>query len=195
MFLSCGSTRAAGVAILFMENTVNNILQCYTDNKGHCVSVTFSAFSQHFQLTNIHAPNVEKDRCAFFRSLDALCSDGAIIVGDFNVWRSRLDAPVGQFGWDGSRTVLEELLSNRDMSEIWRDLNFGVREVSRRQLVLNSLTQSRLDFVIAKRALSSLFHGVHYKFIGFSDHAALKFNLAAIAHIRTGGNGVLIPPY
>uniref|UniRef100_A0A3Q2DVP8 Endonuclease/exonuclease/phosphatase domain-containing protein n=1 Tax=Cyprinodon variegatus TaxID=28743 RepID=A0A3Q2DVP8_CYPVA len=93
-------------------------MYCYTDNKGHCVSVTFSAFSLHFQLTNIHAPN---DRCASFRSLDALCNDGAIIVGDFNVWRSRLDAPFGQFGWDGSRAVLEELLSNRDMSEIWRD--------------------------------------------------------------------------
>ncbi len=57
------------------------------------------------------------------------------MVGDFNVWCTRLDASSSaNFKSDVSRKYLTEWMQNEDMVDVWREENPYKKDFSRRQL-------------------------------------------------------------
>ncbi len=108
-----------------------------------------------FRLINIYAPNVEIERKEVFKEIKPLCKGKCIVVGYFNVWCTRLDASSSaNFKLDVSRKYLNEWMQSDDMVDVWREEN-PYREFSRRQMVMGSLKQSRIDLCLIKREILS----------------------------------------
>lgn len=96
--------------------------------------------NEPFRLINIYAPNIEVDRKEVFNEMKEICKGRCIVVGDFNVWCTRLDASCSaNFKSDGSRKILTEWMRNQDFVDVWREENPHKREFSRRQMVMGSL--------------------------------------------------------
>lgn len=71
---------------------VENVQRVRTPYEGRFLAVDFSVGSVDYRIINVYAPNVEKEREVFFRAFRSLCNDNTILVGNFNVWLSWLDA-------------------------------------------------------------------------------------------------------
>lgn len=186
LFVNHGGQRECGVAILTKEGIVDNVKQIFKDTKGRLLVIEFELQSLLFRLVNVYAPNIETERKTFFGKMKGLVKGNCILVGDFNVWCTRLDAcNVAIFKNDASRTVLNNILLTDDLVDVWREDNPYKRKFSRRQMVLGSLKQSRIDLCLVKRNVVSLVGRISYKFIGLSDHAAVSFLLGE----KRGGKG------
>lgn len=76
----------------------------------------------------------------------------SISVGDFNVWRTKVDAPsCSSFKRDELRETLKDLQMNQEMMDVWRGLNL----LKRRQTVMGTLKQSRIDLYLV---IVNIFH-------------------------------------
>ncbi len=69
--------------------------------------------------------------------------------------------------------ILNEWMLSDDMVDAWREENPYKRAFSRRQMVMGSLKQSRIDLCLIKREILSYVKNVKYSFLGISDHAAM----------------------
>lgn len=139
-------------------------------------------------MINLYAPNVEIERKGVFKQMKPLCKGNCIVVGDFNVWCTRLDVSrSANFKSDVSRKCLNELMQSEDMVDAWREENPFKNEFSRRQMVLGNLKQSRIDLCLVKREILHYVKNVGYKFIGVSDHAAMTVKMGVNMEARGGG--------
>jgi len=146
------SQRACGVAILLKGGRMQNVKQIYSDGKGRLLVIEFVWCNELFRLINLYAPNVETERVGVFKQMKPLCTGKCIVVGDFNVWCTRLDASSSaNYKSDVSRKYLNDMMQSEDMVDAWREENPFKREFSRRQMVLGSLKQSRIDLCLIKR--------------------------------------------
>lgn len=110
------------------------------------------------------------------------------MVGDFNVWCTRLDVSrSANFKSDVSRRILNQLMQSEDLVDAWREENPFKKEFSRRQMVLGNLKQSQIDLCLVKREILHYVKNVRYKFIGVSDHAAMTVKMAGNKETRGGG--------
>ncbi len=110
------------------------------------------------------------------------------MVGDFNVWCTRLDASSSaNFKSDVSRKYLTEWMQNEDMVDVWREENPYKKDFSRRQLVMGILKQSRIDLCLTKREMLKYVKNVKYKFVGISDHAVMMVKMGVNEEERGGG--------
>lgn len=166
IFVNHGSQRACGVAILIKGGRMQNVKQIYSDGKGRLLVIEFMWHNELFRLINLYAPNVETERVGIFKQIKPLCTGNCIVVGDFNVWCTRLDASSSaNYRSDVSRKYLNDLMQSEDMVDAWREENPFKREFSRRQMVLGSLKQSRIDLCLIKREILSYVKNVRYKFL------------------------------
>lgn len=123
--------------------------------------------------------------------MKSLIKGNCILVGDFNVWCTRLDAcSVASFKADSSKSVLNIILVSEDLIDVWREENPYKRQSSRRQIVLGNIKQSRIDLCLVKRSIFSFLGNIRYKFMGLSDHAALTFQLEGKRVGKVGECGV-----
>ncbi len=188
IFVNHGNQKACGVAILIKRERVNSIKQIYKDDKGRLLGIEFMFCNELFRLINIYAPNVETERKDIFKKMKPLCKGKCIVVGDFNVWCTRLDASSSaNFKSDVSRKFLNEWMLSDDMVDAWREENPYKRAFSRRQMVMGSLKQSRIDLCLIKREILSYVKNVKYSFLGISDHAAMTVKIGINMGERGGG--------
>lgn len=188
IFVNHGNQRACGVATLIKRERVHCVKQIYKDDKGRLLVIEFKFQNELFRLINIYAPNVEIERKGIFKELKSLCKGNCIVVGDFNVWCTRLDASSSaNFKSDVSRKYLSEWMQSEDMVDAWREENPYKREFSRRQIVMGSLKQSRIDLCLIKREILSHVKNVSSKFLGISDHAAMTVKIGVNKVERGGG--------
>lgn len=188
IFVNHGNQKACGVAILIKRDRVYNVKQIYKDGKGRLLVIEFMFRNELFRLINIYAPNIETERKEVFKEIKPLCKGKCIVVGDFNVWCTRLDASSSaNFKSDVSRKFLNEWMESEDMVDAWREENPYKREFSRRQMVMGSLKQSRIDLCLTKREMLRYVKNVKYKFIGISDHAAMTVKVDVNMEERGGG--------
>lgn len=137
IFVNHGNAKARGVATLIKGDRVNNVKQVYKDGNGRLLVIEFVFHNELFRLINIYAPNVENERKYVFKETKPLCTGNYIVVGDFNVWCTRLDASSSaNFKSDVSRKYLTEWMQNEDMVDVWREENPYKKDFSRRQLVI-----------------------------------------------------------
>ncbi len=188
IFVSHGNVKACGVAILIRKDKVQNVKQIYKDGSGRLLGLEFLFCNELFRLINMYAPNIEVDRKEVFNEMKKICKGKCIVVGDFNVWCTRLDASSSaNFKSDGSRKILTEWMRNEDFVDVWREENPHKREFSRRQMVMGSLKQSRIDLCLTKREMLKYVRNVKYKFVGVSDHAVMTIKVGVTREERGGG--------
>ncbi len=109
-------------------------------------------------------------------------------MGDFNIWCCRLDACKGQnLRSDQSREALAQIMNTEDLVDVWREENPEVRDFSRRQIVLVTLKQSRIDLCLIKRNLKENIRNCKYNFCYLSDRAALSFDFVCYERSKEGG--------
>ena len=123
--------------------------------------------------------------------------ENCLVVGDFDVWCGRLDASASVcFRNDSSRGVLEEVMRDNGLIDVWRERNPEGRVFSRRQVVRGVLKQSRIDLVLSTNGIAGRIGRIEYKVTALSDHMVLGFNLGQGFERRGGGvwcmNGELL---
>lgn len=188
VFVSHGSGRSCGVACLIKSNAVENVKEVYADSEGRVLIIEFEYQNCVFKLINVYGPNNEKDRRELFVQLRTLCTDNCICVGDFNVWCNRMDAANDMsYKRDSSRNELIHLMTRENLVDFWRLENPDKREYSRRQVVLNSLKQSRIDLCLVKQDIVQYMKNRMYRFTTYSDHAVLEFQVDKIMQQKGGG--------
>lgn len=132
------------------------------------------------RVINIYAPNHETDRKNMFRSLQNWCTSNCVIVGDFNVALTECDVSRNnKFKSDTSRTVLLDLITSQGLADIWRLMHPKTRDYSRRQVVMGSLKQTRIDLCLVSQNMIRLITNVKYNINVWSDHADLSFKITA----------------
>lgn len=115
-----------------------------------------------FKLINLYALNVEMERKEIFTKLKRVCTGNCLVVGDFNVWCTRMDVwNTENLKNDASRNVLNDVIHN-NLVDVWRCKNPYKRSFSRRQMVNGELKQSRIDLCLVKREILRYVNNMHY---------------------------------
>ncbi|KAJ3580970.1 hypothetical protein NHX12_017226 [Muraenolepis orangiensis] len=197
VFVSQGEAKARGVAILVKQGVVEGVKMVVNDERGRLVGVSFGYLGRIVKVYCVYAPNEERERRVFFSELGEVWGEDSIVVGDFNVWRGRLDIAVGMV-WrsDASRRELEGGMRVGGMIDVWRERNPQGRVFSRRQAVGGVLKQSRIDLVVVDKGIDCRIGRIEYRDTALSDHRVLEFSIGTQVERRKGGvwcmNAVLL---
>ncbi len=122
----------------------------------------------------------------FFNYLNGLIEkwERIILMGDFNTVFSRMDITNDMvYKRDSGREELLKLMDKHELIDIWREMNEGIKDFSRRQLVKDQMKQSRIDFMLIKRTMRRKIDKIYYKMTSLSDHGML------VVHLNEVGGG------
>lgn len=64
-------------------------------------------------------------------------------------------------------------MGDYDLHDVWRERYPGRKDFSRRQIVLNKVKQSRIDYCLTGKNVQHLIHDPEYVFNALSDHAGI----------------------
>lgn len=174
IFYSNGDGRLGrGVAFLIKKGVCEKAQVVYDDMQGKCLIVKMIEGETNIILCNVHAPVVEKEKVLFFKKLKDIIVkwENILIMGDFNTTFSKMDIADGMvFKSDSGRKELKSLMEEKNLVDVWRERNEGIREFSRQQVVKNFICRSRIDFLISKREMLKLIDTIFYKETVLSDH-------------------------
>lgn len=193
LYSNDGNERRRGVAILVNENFIGNVNIIEQDTNGRYLHVHVEHDNTEFELINIYAPNSTKEKGTFFNYVNnKIPKDKAIILaGDFNTIFLPMDIAKNMvYNEDKSRTCLENICKCNNLVDLWRHRNPDKLEFTRRQIVNNTIKQSRIDYYFISRSLLCSVNNVFIKHLTLSDHEPmfLQMNLANIER----GQGVWI---
>lgn len=189
IFTSAGSDRSCGVAICFKENTVSDIQHVYSDSQGRLIVCKFTLHDITYTLINIYAPNIDTQRKQYFQELSKWCTKNCFVAGDFNVALTATDVSSNNvFKGDVSGTAIYDLIHTHGLIDTWRVAHPYTRGFSRRQKVLSTVKQSRIDLCLASADVVRYISDIKYTFNIWSDHAHLIFNLDKARTPRSGGS-------
>ena len=187
-----GTNKSCGIATLINTNIIEKSNLIYSDNKGRILIIDITVNNSTFRIINIYANNCEKERKEMFYKLGRWINNRTIIIGDFNTVLSKSDISINNvYKNDISRTTLYDLMSNYNLSDVWRIQNQFKREFSRRQVVQGKLRQSRIDLCLAAAEMVKEIGKVTYTFNTWSDHATLVCQLGIVGEVRGGGTWCL----
>ena len=131
-FFSHGSNHSCGVAILVLKSLDFKLISSRVDNEGRYLIVEAIIQDTPFLLINIYAPSKTSNQSSFFQALSELIpaeelreSNYKFVTGgDFNVaLKPSLDCSGGNTTLKESVKVLEDLLIQYDLVDIWRVRN------------------------------------------------------------------------
>ena len=178
LLYSKGTANSLGQMILIrkgMEGKINVI-----HNLDRILSVSVEVNDELLAVTNIYAPNTDKDKVIFFHELtDCLMQidiDRKIVCGDFNsVLSNEHDIISGE---KHSRNVVQsfqDLLANFDFLDTWRMFHGDTKEFSwcRR----NPFTARRLDYILTSPSIFDKVCQCEIKSIAMSDHRACHIDI------------------
>ena len=141
-FFSHGSNHSCGVAILIDKSLDFKLISSRVDNEGRYLMVEAIIQDTPFLLINIYAPNKTSNQSSFFQALSDLISVEVLresnykfVIGrDFNVaLQPSLDCSGGITTLSESVKVLEDLLIQYDLVDIWRVRNPKSKKFTWRQ--------------------------------------------------------------
>ena len=126
-FFGCGSSKSAGVAILFNNNFDFQISKAYIDPEGRFIICDLITSGKKLTLANIYAPN--EDDPSFFTSVfdhlfDFQCKD-IILGGDFNLVPSVENYKRGGMSRTHKKSleIINNYCESLDLIDVWRVLN------------------------------------------------------------------------
>lgn len=183
-----------GVAILIRRDVCEKESVVFNDGAGKCLAVEIEKGDERCTVYNIHAPNEEKEKLEFFKTIsdNVRIWERVILMGDFNTVFTELDLASNMvFKTDKGREELKKMMGDFKLIDVWRERNRTSRQFSRRQFVLKELKQSRIDYVLCTEEMQGNISNVYYKRAGFSDHSFLFLTLDFTSVERGGGVWVL----
>uniref|UniRef100_A0A8C9ZRU1 Uncharacterized protein n=1 Tax=Sander lucioperca TaxID=283035 RepID=A0A8C9ZRU1_SANLU len=111
LYVSNGINVKCGVAIWLKKDKVTNIQQTFKDNEGRMLVIDCVYKLTNLRIINIYAPNLEKERKAFFKYLQPWCTLNTLVFGEFNTVQTTMDISANNvFRTDTSRSVLQHLI-------------------------------------------------------------------------------------
>ncbi|VDI58973.1 Hypothetical predicted protein, partial [Mytilus galloprovincialis] len=194
IYYSNGTDGRQGVAVLVSKYYKDKIKCIYKDKQGRFIHVTYHENDTLVNLVSLYAPNVVSDRCNFFDFVIDYTKDldNLIIGGDFNTSLSVLDR--------GSKTChmndepyrkLSKLMNDNNLYDIWRARNPDCQIFSWKRISEGKLQQSRIDYFLISRNMSSFVQSLYYNVTSMSDHSFVIMNLNCTCIERGPGLWVL----
>ena len=153
-----------GVSILIRKDCDVQIIRSITDQIGRLLQIEACIEQQIVTLVNIYAPNNNTERKQFFTELHErlqIISSNIILAGDFNnVINTRLDKYPPSHASDVSRKPLNDLMNNKQLVDIWRELNPNSVTFSRSRQTRDCYTASRIDRFLLSEDLKHMLNPV-----------------------------------
>ncbi|CAC5423396.1 unnamed protein product [Mytilus coruscus] len=198
IYYSNGMDGRQGVAVLASKYYKDKIKCIYKDDQGRFIHVTYYENDILVNFVSLYAHNVVSDRCNFYDFVIDYTKDytkdldNLIIGGDFNTSLSMLDR--------GSKTChindepyrkLTKLMDDNNLYDIWRARNPDCRIFSWKRISEGKLQQSRIDYFLVSRNMSSFVQSLYYNVTSMSDHSFVIMNLNCTCIERGPGLWVL----
>jgi len=172
------STSSCGVAILVSTNWKNKVSLAHTDNKGRFISVTLHVDDIILNVANTYLPNSSYEKIEYLKSIYGFLKyDNMIIGGDFNTTFSSIDRYNTVHKNDQSYTVLNKLITNYQLCDIWRKRYPSSNTYSWKRIIDNKLKMSRIDFFLISENLKKFVNHIYYKETTFSDHSFVSMRM------------------
>ena len=153
--LSCYNSKSRGVGIFFNNNFDFKIQKTIVDSNGNYILLLIKTMDTEILLVNIYGPN--KDEPAFFENIknkiEEFDTQNIIIGGD---WNLVLNPQKDYYNYKNlnnpnARDIVLDIMSDLQLSDIWRDLNTEVLRYTWRRPT--PFQQSRLDFFLISENL------------------------------------------
>ena len=185
---SHGTPAARGIAVFFNKTLFPQITNILTDEEGRKIIFDLQQNNQIATIAAIYAPN--QDTPKFFQNLEQDLrnrSEQKIIIGDFNLTMSvDMDREGTYCNNNKSKQVIEDLMEEYCLSELWRDRNPEAREFSwfKRGDIQKA---SRIDFALISKGLDQMTKEIMYIASLQTDHRAVYLSLDFNKHERGSG--------
>lgn len=177
---SNGLNDRQGVAILVNNYCKDKTNFVYSDENGRFLHVTFEESGKLYNIISLYAPNDTCERTKFFEFVGKYTEnlENIVIGGDFNTSLSSFDR--------GSKTKhvinepckrLLQLIDDNDVYDVWRTRNAHSKVFSWKRISNNELQQSRIDYFLVSKQLSTNIQNVFYNVTSLSDHAFVIMNI------------------
>ena len=186
----CGEkTNSRGIAVLLNNNFEYEVLSHRRDKNGNYLNLTLKLSSMTLNLVALYGPN--NDSPSFFREIKELLnnenSDYIIVCGDFNL---ALDQEIDTYNYKNknnpqAKRALLEILSEHDLSDIFRELNPTLRRFTWRRR--NPIKQARLDLFLASANILDITKKCTINSSYRSDHSPIELELTSSKFSRGKG--------
>ena len=187
--VSAGSTKSAGVAILYRPSFT--VRQCWKDQAGRFISAEFQANSSTFRVVSLYAPNRNPARNLFFEDisshLDATVP--TILTGDFNsVFDPTLDrrgpSSLSSSAYRESSLVVSNLFTDLGVVDIWRQLHPG--EAGFTWTRPDGVFASRIDLIGCPSSWTPFVSSSFIHICPLSDHDAVTLSFSPFSTYPRG---------
>ena len=179
---SHGTNQARGVCILLDKKLDYKILSIdKINNDGRCIIIEIKVNEIILVLCNVYAPN--RDTPHFFHEIAAKLMhfpENKIILGDFNLTLDvNLDRLNTYHNNSNSQLVLEQMIQDFNLEDVWRCRNENVRSYTWfKTSDKNEPKASRIDFALTDRGLDV--ENVTFFPVSFTDHHAVFLSIKTI---------------
>ena len=121
------SPHSRGVSILLSNKLDYSVISHHNDTEGRILLLNLVINNQNYTICNVYSPNFVTNKLKFFHDVKtfinahAIAQHHLILGGDFNSVDCELDRASNKL--DKCSTVLKELKSDLNITDIWRFLN------------------------------------------------------------------------
>ena len=182
IYHSYGTSNSRGCSILISKQLHANVTDTKIDDNGRYILINIELEKSCFSLLNLYAPNDQRLRNIFFKSLDDVLKNFSIglkiLAGDYNQTISEIDryskANISTFK---SSTHLHKLIKSHNLIDIWRDMYKSKTQFTWRRR--NNTEKSRIDyFLIDFNLRPSIFKtDIRPAQISCTDHQAVSLKI------------------
>ena len=159
LYNNCPDIQRRGVAVLIPNTFQYKVDLIYCDTEGRIMKIKIHIEDRQLFIINVYAPNDNNNKVEFFNTLESIINidDDNVILGDFNeILQRHMDRnDYIKTHNRKSSEMLRQMMTNRNLCDIWRYRNPDKREYTRQQKVENTLRQSRIDMCLISRSLIS----------------------------------------
>lgn len=179
IFYSNSDINRQGVAILISKK-LKNIFTEIEYIKGRFIHIKGKILEKDINIYNIYAPNNISERCEFFSNCKNKINNEKymLVAGDFNTTLSPLDKS-GKTKHNNDKAVISlcNIINEKCLYDVWRNRNVDAKIYSRKQIVQDYLTQSRIDYFLVSNDFKPLIKNIYYRDTCFSDHCIVNMTI------------------
>ena len=187
-FWSFGTSKSAGVAVLFLPSFSGKIIRFLIDSDGRILSLLIDYHSLCLNIVNLYFPNAASDRKIFLSNLhNFFLSQGLLVIsGDFNCIDNILDKFNCSVVSSADKTSLFTFMTDFSLVDVWRKQN--PRKVSFLWSNSDRTKASRIDSFFIAKSLFGKVSSCEILPCVFSGHDFIKLDVSLEGVIRCGAD-------